>query len=478
MIDTIAVNAAPGETRVALLAGARTVEVFHHRAGVDSALGNVYLGRVTRVVPAMAAAFVDIGLERAGFLNAADARPEPDGPARPISACVHEGEAVLVQATCDPIGDKGARLTLWPALPGRRLVFTPGRRRDAVSLRIADADERARLAALVAEHDAGDGGFVARTAAAGADADELARDADELHAQWREIGERRRDAVAPACLHREPGALWRALRDHADAGLGRVVIDSPAALAEARRDCARRLPDLEPRLEGYRGDEPIFEHFGVEAALEAALEARCDLPSGGAVIVEPTEAVCAIDVDTRGCTGGDGARARLRTNLDAAAEIARQLRLRAVGGLIVIDFAHMKGKDHRRRVLDALRAALADDGAATPPGGFSRLGLVELTRRRSRPTLADVLCEPRRGAGRRKSAATVALAIARQVAREARGTPGPLAVAAAPDVAAALSAPETGTLAALADCLGHALEVRAEAGRDREAHDIIVGAPR
>jgi ribonuclease G len=480
VIDTVAfnvaVNVAPGETRVALLAGERTLEVFHHRTGRENVVGNVYLGRVTRVVPALRAAFVDIGLERAGFLDAADARRERDGAVGPIGSFVHEGEAVLVQAICDPVGDKGARLRLRPTLPGRRLAYAPDGRRITLSRRIGGRDERARLAGIVGDLAAGDDGFVVRTAAAGASAADLAREAARLRDQWAGIQERRRAASAPACVHRELEPVTRVLRDYADARLGRVVIDSPTMLAEARRFCARHVPELEPMVERYREDEAIFERFGVEAALDAALEPRGALPSGGEVVIEHTEAVCAIDVDTRGCAGSDGTATRLRTNLEAAAEIARQLRLRAIGGLIVIDFAHMRRKDHGRRVLDALREALADDREAGLPRGFSRLGLVEMTRRRTRPPLAEVLGDPWPGLGRRKSATTVALAIARAMAREARSAPpGPLTVVAAPEVAAVLAAPETGALAALAESLGRAIEVRAEADCEREAHDIIVG---
>ena len=471
MIDTVAVNVAPGETRVALLDGERTVEVFHHRAGCESVVGNLYLGRVTRVVPAMEAAFVDIGLERAGVLNAADARREPDGAAGAIGSYVHEGEAVLVQAKSDPVGDKGPRLSLRPTLPGRRLVLAPGQPRITVSRRIGGQPERERLARLVGDLAEDGGGFVVRTAAAGAGAAELARDAEALRAQWAAIEERRNAAAPPARVHRELDPVPRALRDYADAGLRRVVIDSPPTLAEAQRFCARLLPEVEPRLELYGEREPIFEHLGVEAALDAAIEPRSALPSGGEVVIEQTEAVCAIDVDTRGCSGSNSAATRLRSNLEAAAEIARQVRLRAIGGMIVIDFVHMARKDHGDRVLDALRRALADDRAAAMPSGFSRLGLVEMARRRTRPPLADVLCEPGHGPGRRKSAATVALAIARAVAREA--PPGPITVVAAPEVAAALAAPET--LAPLAEALGRAIEVRPEAGREREAHDITAG---
>ncbi|MFQ5959231.1 MAG: Rne/Rng family ribonuclease [Alphaproteobacteria bacterium] len=472
MIDTIVVNVAPGETRVALLADGRTVEVFHHRAGSESIVGGLYLGRVTRVAPGLQAAFVDIGAERPGFLNADDARTDADAPAAPIGEYVHEGEAVVVQVTRDAVGDKGARLTMRPTLVGRHLVYAPGRGDIDVSRRIDDEAERKRLEALVGGLAQGDEGFVVRTAAAGVAAEQIARDADELRALWGEVETQRRGAAAPARLHGDDDPLARALRDNAGGGLRRVVIDSATALADAKRYCARFAPDLAARIEAYREAEPIFERFAVEAALDEALEPRVALSSGGAVVIEETEALTAIDVDTGGAGGGGGdAQSNLlRANLEAAAEIARQLRLRAIGGLIVIDFARMTRVAHQRQLFEAFRDALAPDRAVNPPAGFTRLGLVEMTRRRRRRALAEVLCEPRDGR-RRKTALSVALDIARAVVCEAAA--GPRAVIAAPEVAAALSSPETGALAALAETLGRPLEVRADAARAREAYDIV-----
>lgn len=472
MIDTIAVDVAPGETRVALLADGRTVEVFHHRAGSESIVGDLYLGRVTRVAPGLQAAFVDIGAERPGFLNADDARPDPEQPVAPIGEYVHEGEAVVVQVTRDAIGDKGARLTMRPALAGHHLVYAPGRGDIAVSRRIDDETERKRLEALVGGFVQGDEGFVVRTAAAGVAADEIVRDADELRALWAEIEKARGAAAAPARLHGDGDPLVRALRDNAGADLKRVVISSEAALAEAKRYCARFAPDLEARIEAYREAEPIFEHFGVEAALDEALETRIALPSGGACTIEETEALTAIDVDTGGAGGGagDAQSNLLRANLEAAAEIARQLRLRAIGGLIVIDFARMTRVAHQRQLFEAFRDALGPDRAVNAPTGFTRLGLLEMTRRRRRPSLAEALCEPRAGR-RRKTALSVALDIARAVVREA--APGPVAVIAAPEVAVALSSPESGVLAALGETLGRPLEVREDAACAREAYDMV-----
>ena len=461
MIDTVVVNAAPGETRVALLAGGRTIEVVHHRAGAESLVGDIFLGRVTKAAPGRHAAFVDIGEGRAGFLNAADARADPDGAVGPIAAHVDEGQAVVVQVARDAIADKGPRLTMRPAFAGRYLVYRPGGRGVDVSRRIAEGAERERLLRLLGDAAGADEGFTLRTAAAGATADDILREAAALRGPWNDALARRAGAAAPARLLRGPGPLERALRDHPD--VGRVVIDSPAALAAARGYCRDAV------LEAYRGSEPVFERFGVEAALEVALEARVALSSGGALTIEETAALCAIDVDT-GSLGG--AAAALNANLDAADEIGRQLRLRGIGGKIVIDFVAMAGDARRRRVVAALRAALGGDRDATAPHGFSRLGLVEMRRRRTRPSLGERIGEAR-GGGSCKSTQTLALDIARHAAHEsAAAPPGPLFIAAAPAVAAALG---TAVRDALAEAAGRRVEVAAEPSFAHEQHRIDFG---
>ena len=458
MIDTIVVNAAPGETRLALLAGGRVVEVTHHRLGGESIAGNVYLGRVTGLAAGLDAAFVDIGVGSAGFLNASDARPDPDAAVEPIGRYVHQGEAVVVQVSRDPIGGKGPRLTMRPAMVGRGLVYLPGQRRIEVSRRIAGAAERERLLRLVGDAAGGDEGFILRSAAADAGDDEILGEIATMRRLWKDAAARR--ATPPALLLAAPGPLERALRDNP--GVERVVLDTAAALAEAKR--LRGGVTLEP----YRGAEPVFEHFGIEAALEGALEARVPLPSGGAVVIEETEALCAIDVDTAGHGGGHGSgETALAANLEAAEEIARQLRLRGIGGIIVIDFVHMAKNAQRRKVIAALRGALGGDRDAVAPGGFTRLGLVEMRRRRTRPSLAEQLGGPRR------SARTLALDIARRAAREAVHAPaGALTLTLADEVAGAV---DDALREALAEATGRAVEVVAQAAYGRAEHDVDFG---
>ena len=475
--DTCVVNVSPGETRIALLSGDRTVEVLHHRAGNESLVGNVYLGRVVRIVAGIQAAFVDIGAGRDGFLNGADARTDPDSPTQPIGALVHEGEAVLVQVQRDAAGDKGARLTMRPRFAGRQLVLAPGQGRVSISRRIEDEALRARLGEIVGGLAEPGEGYIVRTAAADVEAAEFAREAALLRARWTAIQSRRRGAQAPALLQRDLDPVLRCLRDHGDAGLAQVHVDSVAVLTDVRRFCAELLSELSDTLQAYREDAPIFERFGVEAALEEALGRTVALPSGGRLVIDETEALTAVDVDTRGASGGG--EALLHVNLEAAEEIPRQLRLRAIGGLIVIDFAHLKRDDQQNQVLDALRAALAGDRAAAPPGGFTHLGLVEMTRRRERPTLIETIGAPCPKCGARhglKSAETVALDIVRRVARDAlHAAPGRITLAVAPEIEAELARPGNRAIAALGDATGREVELRADTALAREGHDVVYG---
>ncbi len=464
MIDTLAVDATPGEMRVALISNGRPVEVLYRRTGRESRIGSVFLGRVTRVAPGLAAAFVDIGAPAAGFLNADDARPDPGRPTGVIGDYVHEGAAVIAQVTRDAVADKGPRLTLRLALPGRFLVLAPGQPATRLSRRIDDAGEAERLVRLAERLARPGDGFILRTAATHTDEAAIAEDARALYALWDEIQARARAAAPPACLYDDSDPVARALRDRAGGAPGRVVAEGAQALAAARAACARFAPEIAPEAAGHDG--PLFESLGVEDAIEAALSPRVPLPSGGGLAIEETEALVAIDVNMGAGGGASGATAALRTNLEAAAEIGPALRLRNLGGLVVIDFARMRPLDHRRRVLAALAAALAPDSAAGRAYGFSRLGLVELTRRRIGPALADLLCEPCptcAGAGRIKNAETVANEAARALLRAAAtAPPGRLRLRAAPAVAAFIDDP-AGPFAELARSLGRAFDICEEA---------------
>jgi len=480
MIDTIAVDATPGETRVALIAEGRTVELLYRRAGRESRVGSVYLGRVTRVAPGLDAAFVEIGAGCAGFLNAEDARPDPQAPAGAIGDHVQEGAAVLVQVARDAVGDKGPKLTRHLALPGRFLVLAPGRPGIQTSRRIADEAEAARLTRIARRLARPGDGLVPRTAATGAPEDAIAADARALYALWDGIEAARAEARPPVRLHDDGDPVVRALRDRAGASLRQIVAEAGAAAVAARAARTRFGDDATPlpEIEIDDGGAPLFERLGVEDAIEAALSPLIPLPSGARIAIEETEALTAIDVDTGLGGSAGGETTRLRANLEAAAEIGPALRLRGIGGLVAVDFARMRRADHRRRVLAALNKALAPDPAAGRAFGFSRLGLVELARRRTGPSLTELLCEPRAPAGERrraKSAETVANEIARALARAARtARPGPLAVTAAPEVARLLADPG-GAFAGLERALGRALALNPAPDGAREKFEIAAG---
>ena len=457
-IDRVLIEAGPGESRVALVDGERLVELVVARADGESVAGNVYLGRVQRLLPAIQAAFVDIGARRAGFLALAEVRPIGAAGEGGIADYASEGDAILVQAVSDPAADKGARLTSRVALPGRYLVATPSQPEIKVSRQLEDGETRARLIALMGElADEGEG-FIVRTAAARADREALRRDLAYLRAAWDEVTERRAAARPPALLYREPEPLHRVLRDQA--GLAAIVVDGAPALAEARAVCRRLAPEMEGLVEEHRGQAALFDAYGLEEQIEAALEPVAGLPSGGNIVIEATKALTAIDVNSGGHGEGGPEETALAVNLEAAAEIARQVRLRNIGGLIAIDFLPMRRRRNGAEVLHGLRRALAGDPCPSHVVGFTRLGLVEVTRQRRRAALADVLltpCPACAGRGRGRSPETVAFGALRRVRREAAANPGAaLAVTAAPAVIAALEGAAQAGLEALAARLGRA----------------------
>ncbi|HEY4134053.1 MAG TPA: Rne/Rng family ribonuclease [Alphaproteobacteria bacterium] len=391
MIDEILSATTSIGTVIALREEGATVELIVEPANAATEVGGVHLGRVTRIVPAMNAAFVEIGLERAGFL------PLPES--LPNEAPLHAGAAVVVQVAKDAQGGKGAALTLNVALPGRHLVYAPRQPGVAVSRRITDEGERARLESAMGAIAKEGEGFILRTAAEKAEATALAADAEDLRAAWAEIKRAAARATPPARLWGEQAPLARVLRDQGHAGLTRIVADSDAALEAARREVGRSLPMLAGRIDAYRDSIPLLDRFGVMPDIDAALSSRVGLPGGGFLYIEPTQALTAIDVNSgrhnADVSSGPNRQAEtiLAVNLEAAREIARQIRLRNLSGLIVIDFVHMSLQDDRSQVLEALRVAMAGDPTFARLGGFSPLGLVEIARKRGRPPLHELLTD-------------------------------------------------------------------------------------
>lgn len=482
MIDEILINDGLGEVRVALIAGGRVREVLIEGPGRSSVSGDIFLGRVERVVPGLEAAFVDVGLERDGFLPAREAALAPRAPTddrRPtISACVHEGESLLVQATAEPVGDKGARLTTRLTLPGRTLIHTPGQSRIAISRRIVDRDERARIEQIMEALAEAEEGFVVRTVAAGEAAEVLEAEAERLRAHWASIAMDRADAPVPSTLYRELGAVARALRDHADEGVGRVLFDTAEALAEGKRYCADHIPALAERLELFTGSGALFDLHDTEADIEAALEPRVGLPSGGNIVIESTEALTAIDVNSGSYADAPNRdEVALRANLEAAAEAGRQIGLRAIAGLIVIDFIQLRERSGMEQVMAELEAALAHDRSSPRIAGPTEFGLAEITRRRQRPSLAAALTEPcpHCGGGHIRRLDAIVAHILRQAEREAATAPGRgLEMTVAPEVADLLEADDDALLAALEARIGATVALEDDTSFERDRFEVRV----
>jgi ribonuclease G len=428
------VNATPPETRVALIEDGRVVEVLHERRGRLSLVGNVYLGRVHRVLPGMQAAFVSIGLDRDAFLYVEDIAPHPAefdfgeaegdrsasaaGPEdRPrVDDLLKEGQEIVVQVTKDAIGGKGPRITAGISLPGRALVYLPAVREIGVSRRITDEAERERLRKIL-EGIPGEGGFIARTAALGMQAEDFQPDFRYLTELAAKIARRRESASAPALLHRELDLGPRSVRDLAGEDCAVIRVDE-----ERMRDRLQELldamaPSLAARLELHDRPESLFEAFGVDAEIENALKSRVSLPSGGSIVIHQTEALVAIDVNTGRFVGKDALEETVfAVNLEAVPEVARQIRLRDLGGLLVVDFIDMEDPEHRRSLFARFEEEMAKDRARSRVLQLSEFGLIEVTRQRSRGNIERVLtraCPSCAGSGRIKTDLTLALDLRR-----------------------------------------------------------------
>lgn len=495
MANEVLINVGPGETRVAVLNDGRLEELHIERtAGLPdgegraghSVLGNIVLGRVQRVLPAMQAAFVDIGLDRAGFLGAKEARCLADLPGfqetlPQIGDCVREGEAILTQVIKDPIGEKGARLSANVTIPGRLLVLVPNQHGVAMSRRIEDEEERERLAGIVGGFEGEPGthpgaGYIVRTVAIGAGEAELREDAERLAQAWAELEAKKKAARPPATIYCDLDPVARALRDCVGVETDRVWIDDPAALAEARAYAGEAMPEVLEKL-GYYEGPALFEEAGVEAEIEALLRHRVPLSSGGWITIETTEALTAIDVNSGSFTASSGLEeTSYRINQDAAAEIGRQLRLRAIGGLVVIDFIHLGDPGHIAEVLRTLAMSLGRDRVPTQISPMSEFGLVEMTRKRVRDPMAKFLTEPHRGVlsgGRVKTVATIANEFLRRIEAEGRANPGrTLNCVAHPEVARWIS-DEPVVLSRLRERIGCRFRIETREGA-RERFDVSV----
>ncbi|MGE5414016.1 MAG: Rne/Rng family ribonuclease [Syntrophomonadaceae bacterium] len=498
MRKELLVNAAPPETRVALTEDGRVVEVLHERRGRQGLVGNVYLGRVHRVLPGMQAAFVSIGLDRDAFLYVEDAVPRgeefdfgdgeegavaetPVPPAEPprIDDLVREGQEIVVQVTKDPFGGKGPRITTAVSLPGRTLVYLPGAREVGVSRRVADEAERERLRRLLEAFGDG-GGFIARTAALGKSAEELAPDRASLTDLAARIVRRRESSAPPTLLHRELDLALRSARDMAPDDCEAIRVDDAATHARLKEFLEAVAPSLAGRLELWKGETPLFEALGVESEIENALKSRVALPSGATIVIHQTEALVAIDVNTGKFVGQKGLEDTVfATNIEAAPEVARQIRLRDLGGLIVVDFIDMEDAEHRERLLEVFAGELARDRSRTRMLPLSEFGLIEITRQRSRGNLERILTRPCpvcSGSGRVKTDVTAALALRRSLLRPPNlYGPGDTVRVRVPPGLAELLAEDPSLLADAEATLSLRIELEVDESASPGTYDILRG---
>ena len=490
MQQEILINWSPQETRVAVVEGGAVQELHVERTLERGLVGNVYLGKVARVLPGMQSAFIDIGLERAAFLHVGDVwhrqpEGEPPGfvrnsqPQVPIERQVFEGQSLMVQVIKDPIGTKGARLSTQISVAGRLLVFLPQDDHLGVSQKIP-ADQRdalrARLQALVGSDG---GGFILRTNGEDASDAEIAEDIAYLRKTWARIRDAATRLPATSLLHQDLSLLQRVLRDLVSEETQTIRIDSHeqfAVLAEFGREF---MPKAATKLQHYKGERPIFDLYAVDEEIAKALGRRVELKSGGYLIVDQTEALTTIDVNTGGYVGARNFDDTIfKTNLEAAHAIARQLRLRNLGGIIIVDFIDMQREDHREAVLAEFRKQLARDRVKTMAGAFSQLGLVEMTRKRTRESLAHMLCEPCpacQGKGTVRTPRTVAYEILREILREARQfNPREYRVIATPKVIELFLDEESQHLAGLSDFIGKPVSLQSESAMGPEQYDIVL----
>jgi len=497
MTEEILVNVTPRETRVAVVENGMLQELHIERGWSRGVVGNIYKGKVQRVMPGMQAAFVEIGLDRTAFLHANDIQralparegegeevapaPVPAAAVPPISELLREGQDVVVQVVKDPIGSKGARLTTQLSIPSRYLVLLPQSRVVGVSARIEDEAERARLKGLVSElaPPGSQQGYIVRTNAEGQPAEALAEDIAYLSRAWALVESQVRDAGVGNCVYEDLSLPMRAVRDLMRRDVEKVKVDSRETCERLRTFAAQYMPGLAEKIEHYAGARPVFDLYGVEDEIKRALEKEVPLKSGGYLVIDQTEAMTTVDVNTGSFLGQRNLEETVyRTNLEAAQAVARQLRLRNLGGIIIIDFIDMHDAEHRRQVLRTLEKSLARDHAKTTVYDFSPLGLVEMTRKRTVESLERQLCEPCHecgGRGMLKTAETITYEIFREITRAVRQFDAArLLVIASPKVVARITDEESAAVAELEEFLGKSIRFQGDEQYLQEQFDVVL----
>ena len=483
MNDEILINVTPQETRVAVMQQGIVQQLHIERGSHLGIVSNIYVGRVKRVLPGMQSAFIDIGLERSAFLHVADIWENRNNSdtAKPIEKMLHEGQSLLVQVIKDSIGSKGARLSTQISIAGRLLVFLPQESHIGVSQRIENEAERellrTKLQQLLPENSSG--GYIIRTMAETATDKELLADMEYLNKLWVKLQEQAKTSSAPFLLYQELNISLCVLRDFVNESTTRILVDSSETYQRMAAFAQDFISSAVSRLEHYVGERPLFELYGVEDEIERALSRRVNLKSGGYIIIDQTEALTTVDVNTGGFVGSRNFDDTIfKTNLDAAQIIARQLRLRNLGGIIICDFIDMNNQGHRDAVLEEFKKSLANDHTRITVNGFSALGLVEMTRKRTRESLAHILCESCptcKGRGEVKTAQTVCYEIVREITREARQfNAREYRILASQLVIDLFLDEESQSLAQLSDLIGKPVSLQVESLYSQEQYDIIL----
>lgn len=483
--DEVLINVTPMESRVALIENGVVQELYIERAAHRGHVGNIYRGKVVRVLPGMQAAFIEIGLSRTGFIHVNEVRLGTDRERPETISALHEGQSITVQVMKDMMGTKGARLTMDLSIPARYLVYMPYSDQLGISQKIDDESERDRLKAMVrglSEEIAAElgGGFIVRTVAEGVDDAELRHDMAFLLKLWRHIQQQTLVISGPACISEELPLALRTLRDLVGPEVQKIFIDSRETFQRALSFAREFVPGCEARLEHYQGERPLFDLYNVEDDLQKALERKVYLKSGGYLIIDQTEAMSTVDVNTGSYVGTRSLEDTVfKTNLEATHAIARQLRLRNLGGIIILDFIDMQEDEHRAQVLRSLEKMLARDHAKTHITQVSSLGLVEMTRKRTRDSLEHILCESCpscAGRGTVKTAETVCFEIFRELLREARAydAANGYSIVASQRVIDRLLGEESSAVADLEAFIGKPIRIQVETSYSQEQYDVVL----
>ena len=486
MTEEIVINVSQHESRVAVVEQGLLQEIFIERTRSPGTVGNIYRGKVIRILPGMQSAFVDVGQERAAFMHVSDligshevmiVERGPDYKFQAITDLIHDGQELLVQVKKEPIGTKGARITTSISLASRYLVYLPNSNHVGISQRIEDESERERLKVALTDIQSAEDGFIVRTAAEAIDVEDIYRDAELLRGRWEKIVLDHQNSKSPAIIYEDLPLPLRAMRDIINENTSRILVDKQETIKYLTRFLDDFIPDKSEKLELVGADVPLFDAYNLEDQIDAALDQRVSLKSGGYLIIDQTEAMTTVDVNTGAFVGRKDLEDTIyRTNLEAAAKIPRQLRLRNLGGIVIIDFIDMEGEEHKRQVLRILEKGQQTDRAKWKITQISELGLVEMTRKRTHQSLIKMICEPCsycHGRGFIKTAESVCLEIFREIQRQVRRDRKVCLVMASQSVVDRLLDEDSRCVRELSDEYGVEIRFQVESSYSQEQFDVV-----